>query len=126
MREIERREYDAAQFIDELKQQVHGIVHQVMTDPTNRRITVVDEQEEKKKKTAKSGVKKGTAKKGASAPVSAPAPTPAAPTSSTAPHADDSIIGTVCPKCGKGIIIKGRTAYGCSDYKNCDYRVNFG
>ncbi|MBQ2553768.1 MAG: DNA topoisomerase III, partial [Prevotella sp.] len=80
------------------------IVHQVMTDPTNRRITVVDEQEEKKKKrAAKSGVKKGTSKKG-----------------------DDSIIGTVCPKCGKGIIIKGRTAYGCSDYKNCDYRVKFG
>ncbi len=126
LREIERREYDAGQFIEELKQQVHGIVQQVMTDPTNRRITIVDEKEEKKKKTAKSGVKKGTAKKGASAPVSAPAPTPAAPTSSTAPHADDSIIGTVCPKCGKGIIIKGRTAYGCSDYKNCDYRVNFG
>ena len=106
-------------------------MHQVMTDPTNRRITIIDEQEEKKKKrAAKSGVKKAIAKKGASAP--APAPTPAVPSVSAAPttspiaHADDSIIGTVCPKCGKGIIIKGRTAYGCSDYKNCDYRVKFG
>jgi len=31
-----------------------------------------------------------------------------------------------CPKCTKGTIIKGKTAYGCSNYKNmCDYRVLF-
>lgn len=32
----------------------------------------------------------------------------------------------VCPKCKKGSIIKGKTAYGCSDYKmGCDFRVSF-
>ena len=31
-----------------------------------------------------------------------------------------------CPKCKKGKIIKGKTAYGCSDYKNgCDFRFSY-
>ena len=31
-----------------------------------------------------------------------------------------------CPKCQKGTIIKGNTAYGCSDYKSgCDFKVTF-
>lgn len=39
---------------------------------------------------------------------------------------DDSIIGTTCPVCGKGTIIKGKTAYGCSNWRNgCTYRVDF-
>lgn len=32
----------------------------------------------------------------------------------------------ICPKCGKGIILKGRTAFGCSEWKiGCDYRKAF-
>ncbi|MFL5762461.1 MAG: DNA topoisomerase 3 [Bacteroidia bacterium] len=32
----------------------------------------------------------------------------------------------VCPKCKKGSILKGKTAYGCSEYKNgCDFRLPF-
>ena len=32
----------------------------------------------------------------------------------------------ICPKCKKGEIIKGKTAYGCSEYKNgCDFRYTF-
>ena len=31
-----------------------------------------------------------------------------------------------CPKCKKGQIIKGKTAYGCSDYKlGCDFKMTF-
>ena len=31
-----------------------------------------------------------------------------------------------CPKCKKGTVIKGNTAYGCSDYKlGCDFKVAF-
>jgi DNA topoisomerase-3 len=38
----------------------------------------------------------------------------------------DNIIGTTCPKCGKGTLIKGNKAYGCSRWKEgCDYRVFF-
>ena len=49
LRDIELQKYDAQQFINELKQQVTDIVHDVMTDPTNRRITVMPPEEEKKK-----------------------------------------------------------------------------
>ena len=38
LREIEARRYDAKQFIEELKQMVAEIVHQVMADNTPRRI----------------------------------------------------------------------------------------
>ncbi len=32
----------------------------------------------------------------------------------------------LCPKCKKGTIIKGKTAYGCSNYKiGCDFKMNF-
>ena len=35
----------------------------------------------------------------------------------------DAIIGTVCPQCGKGKVIKGKTAYGCSEWRNgCSWR----
>ena len=31
-----------------------------------------------------------------------------------------------CPKCQKGVIVKGKSAYGCSDYKlGCDFRMSF-
>ena len=39
LRDIEHRKYDAQQFIDELKQQVTDIVNDVLSDPSNRRIT---------------------------------------------------------------------------------------
>jgi DNA topoisomerase-3 len=50
LRDIEHQKYDAQQFINELKAQVTDIVHDVMTDPTNRRITVLPPEEEKKKR----------------------------------------------------------------------------
>ncbi|WP_396603313.1 DNA topoisomerase 3 [Algibacter sp. R77976] len=32
----------------------------------------------------------------------------------------------VCPKCKKGTVIKGKTAYGCSAYKSgCDFKITF-
>ena len=38
----------------------------------------------------------------------------------------DSIIGKPCPLCGKGHIIKGKTAYGCSEWKSgCTWRRAF-
>ena len=53
LRDIESQKYDAQQFISELKQQVTTIVHDVISDPTNRRITVMPEEEAKKKKSKK-------------------------------------------------------------------------
>ena len=53
LRDIEAQKYDAQQFISELKTQVTSIVHDVISDPTNRRITVLPDEAEKKKKAKK-------------------------------------------------------------------------
>lgn len=119
LRDIEHKKDDAADFINGLKQQVTEIVNDVLRDNTNRRVTILtDEDLKKKKKTTK---KKTTTAKADNKKTDAPQPTPPDSTS-----ADDSIIGTTCPVCGKGTIIKGKTAYGCSNWRNgCTYRVDF-
>ena len=106
LRDIEHKKDDAADFINGLKQQVTEIVNDVLRDNTNRRVTILtDEDLKKKKKTTK---KKTTTAKADNKKI------------------DDSIIGTTCPICGKGTIIKGKTAYGCSNWRNgCTYRVDF-
>ena len=39
---------------------------------------------------------------------------------------DNEIVNTTCPKCKKGKLIKGKTAYGCSRWKeNCNFRLQF-
>ena len=36
------------------------------------------------------------------------------------------VIGKTCPKCKKGTLLKGTTAYGCSEYKNnCNFKILF-
>lgn len=119
LRDIEHKKDDAADFINGLKQQVTEIVNDVLRDNTNRRVTILtDEDLKKKKKTTK---KKTTTAKADNKKTDTPQPTPPDSTS-----ADDSIIGTTCPICGNGTIIKGKTAYGCSNWRNgCTYRVDF-
>ena len=108
LREIERRSYDAATFLNELKQMVADIVNSVLSDNTNRRVTIMPE-ETPAKAIEKAAARKKVAKKKAA----------------TTPQGD-AIIGTPCPLCGKGTIIKGKTAYGCSEWKNgCTYRKPF-
>ncbi|MBQ3753024.1 MAG: DNA topoisomerase 3 [Prevotella sp.] len=103
LRDIEHQKYDAHQFIEELKQQVTEIVNEVMTDASNRRVTVTTDEDLKKKKS--------------------PAKKKAQP---SATAAADPLVGQVCPVCGKGRIIRGKTAYGCSEWKNgCSYREMF-
>ena len=50
LRDIEHQKYDAQQFINELKAQVTAIVNDVMSDTSNRRVTVLPEQPQKTKK----------------------------------------------------------------------------
>lgn len=123
LREIERKAYDAGTFLAELKQMVTDIVHNVLRDNSNRRVTVVPDlpdtsitvPKETKPKAKSSGTKSKKAKAKAST----------LPESINLPS-DDSILGKACPKCGKGIIIKGKTAYGCSQWKNgCSFRLPF-
>ena len=116
LRDIEHQKYEPRTFIEELKQQIQDIVTQVLTDNSNRQITLLSEEDlKKKKKTAKPS-------KPASRVVQGTAPTPS--TQNLIP--DDSLIGKPCPVCGRGVIIKGKTAYGCSRWREgCGFRLGF-
>ena len=128
LRDIEHKKYEAADFINELKQQVTEIVYDVLRDNSNRRVTITTDEDLKKAKKKKTAApKKAAAKSAATSSTASTKKTVASPQPATSePSADDSIIGTTCPVCGKGTIIKGKTAYGCSNWKNgCTYRVAF-
>ena len=103
LREIEQNKYDAATFINELKEQVTRIVSDVLHDNSGQ--LIVDSEEKK----AESGGKKGKADE----------------KKSKAKKGELKVKeGDVCPKCGKGRILKGKTAYGCSRWKEgCDFRA---
>ncbi len=110
LRQIERHDYDAHTFLEELKQMVTDIVHTVLTDNETRHVTA--------------------------APTT---PSPAAPKKESKPRAprkpspsrkkkaaEKPVIaeGAPCPLCGKGHILRGRTAFGCSEWKNgCTFRA---
>lgn len=113
LRDIEHKTYDPAEFINGLKEQITQIVNDVLSDNSNRRVTIMTEEDLKKKPAAK----KATPKKAA-------APKTAETTSKTVEA--DPLVGKPCPVCGKGTIIKGKTAYGCSNWKaGCQYRQPF-
>lgn len=105
LRDIEHRKYEAADFINGLKTQITDIVNDVLADNTNRHVTVMTDEDMEKKPQRKHA-----------APLKKKAGLPA----------DDSIIGKTCPACGKGHIVKGKTAYGCDRWKEgCTFRLAF-
>lgn len=101
LRDIEHQKYDAALFVEELKQQITTIVNDVMRENTNKHITLTTEEDLKAKKPKRQTNKKETLKP------------------------SDDLIGKPCPVCGKGTIIKGKAAYGCSDWQHCNFRLPF-
>lgn len=112
LRDIEHGKYSAAQFIAELKEQVTQIVADVISDNSNRHIVTVGPKNEKagKAEPKRKPRKKATAPKAAKAKKEDP----------------DAIVGKPCPLCGKGHIIKGKTAYGCSRWREgCTWRKPF-
>ena len=110
LREIEQHRYEARQFLDELKQMVTEIVTTVMLDNSNRRVAAAVVEEKPKKAASKK----------------AAAPRAKKPQPALAAANPDAIIGQPCPLCGKGYVIKGKTAYGCSEWRNgCTYRKPF-
>lgn len=111
LRDIEHKKDDAADFINGLKQQITEIVNDVLRDNSNRRVTTLSEEDLKKKAKKKATPKK----KAATSTTSTDTP--------TATSNNDPLVGTTCPVCGKGTIIKGKTAYGCSRWREgCNYR----
>lgn len=122
LREIEQRSYSAAQFLEELKLMVAEIVNSVLADNSNRRITVQVPATPAAKAT-KAALSKSSAKK---ANADAPKPKRETKKRTSRKSGDEDLVGTPCPLCGKGTIIKGKTAYGCSEWRNgCTYRKPF-
>lgn len=109
LRQIEKGTYEARTFLEELKQLVYQIVSNVFSDTSARTITIQEAVEEKV--AAEKGKKKTKSK-----PKEKPVKEETAP-AETKP---------ICPMCRKGSILRGKTAYGCSEYKNgCSFRLDY-
>lgn len=111
LRRIEHHDYSAQQFIAELKQMVCELVDTVLRDANPRRVTASASAELPTRLTAK---------KGESATATATAPP------NEKPKRKVIRAGSPCPQCGEGKVLKGKTAYGCSRWKEgCTWRKPF-
>ena len=111
LRRIEHHDYSAQQFIAELKQMVCELVDTVLRDANPRRVTASATAELPAQLTTK---------KGASATAAASAPP------NEKPKRKVIRAGSPCPQCGEGKVLKGKTAYGCSRWKEgCTWRKPF-
>lgn len=147
LREIEKKQYDAKTFIDELKHMVTDLVNTVRNDHAVRRVSVTTDDDLKKKtprkkvKTSSVPTTDGDVSGGADNAVSSASNVPAgfqpkkkrlkkidsALEQVKAEYNPDDMIGMPCPLCKEGHIIKGNAAYGCSRWKEgCTYRMPFG
>lgn len=106
LRRIERGNYSASEFILELKVLINNIVINVLSDNSSKRIDVEHKAIESQEKENKSERKRKSGKKKA--------------------KKITSLNMIKCPKCRNGHIIKGKTAYGCSNFRTgCDLRLTF-
>ena len=122
LRDIEHKKYDASQFVEELKAQIAEIVRDVLSDTTNRRVTVLSEQDLKKKMAPKAQ----TAPKAEGPAAKSGSPATKSPGTVAGAQAGDDLVGQKCPLCGEGHIIKGKAAYGCSRWQEgCAWRKAF-
>ena len=101
LRQIESGEVEIAQFMDEMKTMVSEVINQVKSSP-RKQITILEDEETLKaraKEEAKQQKKEAAQK------------------------AADNI---ECPKCGKGKLLKGNSAWGCSEWKaGCRFMIPF-
>lgn len=102
LRDIERGEYDVADFRKELIQMVVDITNEVMNSKA-KAIEILAPQSQEKTQSEKLKPARKTKEKIAVI-----------------------IEGAQCPKCNKGQLLKGAKAYGCSDYKTgCRFIIPF-
>ncbi|MDE6134411.1 MAG: DNA topoisomerase III, partial [Muribaculaceae bacterium] len=105
LRKIERGEYSAAQFIREISDMIRQIVINVLSDNSMRRIVTSAPDETSKARRAQDQAEK--------------------PKKPRAPRIT-KLEQVVCPLCGTGHLLKGRAAFGCSNYAaGCTFRLPF-
>jgi len=106
IRQIEKGAYDPEIFLNEMKQMVSTLVSEVRNAEGRKIETGLNN---KKSKTP-------------SAAYTKKAPVKKTPAKKTVKNPDE----LTCPLCGRGKVIKGRTAYGCSRFREgCSFRINF-
>ena len=117
LRRIEQGSFTAQDFLNELKEMVGRIVLNVLNDNSGRSIeTITEDSKAKNGKAAKNASTKAAEAKSASATA------PKAPRKPAVRKLEQ----IPCPLCGQGHIIKGRTAYGCSRFREgCSLRLMF-
>ena len=99
LKEIERGEFNAGAFINNMKKMVDELVAEVRSNTSKKRISSVIANEAKQSNRPKAKIASKTKKQ---------------------------ILGKTCPKCKKGTLLKGSSAYGCSEYKNnCHVKIPF-
>jgi len=104
LRRIERGDYESAQFINELKEMISQVVVSVLSDNNAKRI-ITDQTVPANEKSES---------------------TPKQKTKNKRAPAVRKYEQITCPQCGNGHIIKGRTAFGCSDYnRGCRFLLPF-
>ncbi len=114
LRDIEAGTYSAATFIGEMKTMVAQVTEEVKNDTTTARFTSTVPQ----KKSWSKGKKSSGEKFGARAAKAAKA--------KKAGNAKSLLTEQKCPKCYRGKLLKGTTAYGCSRYaEGCNFRLPF-
>lgn len=115
LRMIERNNYDGKLFMQELKNMVSDIVNNVK-NAEYKTITIEDlsKKEEKKEKPKRTTKKAKAEKKEDSSETAAPI--------TKEPQLSEEPL--TCPICKKGTLIKGKAAYGCSEWRQgCPLRI---
>lgn len=139
LRQIEKGTYEARTFLEELKQLVCQIVSNVFSDTSARSITIQEavaekqiETKEKKKPAAskEKAPKSDGAPKGKATKEKDMAKKETSPGAETKALPENNLqapsVKLVCPICHKGTILRGKMAYGCSEYKNgCTFRMDY-
>ena len=121
LRQIERGTYEARTFLDELKQLVHQVVYNVLSDQSGRTITIEQPATEPAKKERKPRTK--SSETSGKEPQAKPKRSKKGET--TATPTPDQVVPR-CPLCGQGTLLRGKSAYGCSAYKNgCTFRLDY-
>ncbi len=124
LRMIERGDYEAGQFITELKQMVVDIINNVLRDNSTAHVAYTDPEEDK---TRNSGTKRASAgtkltttrtKRAGQSQNSSKANAQNEP-------ASQQVVPEKCPICG-GAVIKGNNSYGCANWRTgCPWRLPF-
>ena len=100
LKEIERGEFNVGTLINNMKKMVDELVYEVRSNTTVKRLS------------SNSVVTSNAIDK--------------SPQGKNDKKSKKQVAGKTCPKCKKGILLKGSYAYGCSEYKNnCDLKIPF-